>query len=394
MTEPVEALRTLLEAPPSPPEPVEDLHRRVAARRRRRARWRAVLAGVAAVLAAVAIVPLVDRPSDSPTRVVAGPGPEPAPEVAPTSTTIPLEFVAGQPVRTRIDLPVPEGWQLLVFDGARRVVGTRPLSEADRALALLARNDVAFTSFPVDGVVVVLGFDPLQGITGFNSDGTRIDEGPVLALGAERTLPGSVRVRRGDVPQFGRIASYAGPSAPAARLREAEAIVAGISRVRTGDPSVRPSPPPPGSTVGLPGGPLPVPEEGLPEVARTGTGRDALVVVAGSDCAYLRDADAQTFLPAYRPHAGACGVRPAGGVVEPVGKAVMLHGGPGEPSSTAVIIRAGPGVRSVSARLVDGRSVPAAVGGDGWGMASAEGRIVALTAVDGAGRRSSETLID
>ncbi len=72
----------------------------------------------------------------------------------------------------------------------------------------------------------------------------------------------------------------------------------------------------------------------------------------------------------------------------------MLPGGPGEPSSTAVILRAGPGVRSVSARLVDGRSVPAVVGDDGWGVASADGRIVALTAVDGAGRRSSEALID
>ena len=71
MTEPLHALRTLVELPPSAPPPVEVLRRRVAARRRRRGTLRAGLAGVAAVLAGVAVVPLVDRPSDSSTQVVA-----------------------------------------------------------------------------------------------------------------------------------------------------------------------------------------------------------------------------------------------------------------------------------------------------------------------------------
>ena len=98
--------------------------------------------------------------------------------------------MAGQPVRTRADLAVPEGWQTLHVDDDRRVVGTRPLSDTDRALAVLTRNDVAFTAFPGDGVVVVLGYDRLQAESGFEWDGTPIDHGPPLALGPERVLPG------------------------------------------------------------------------------------------------------------------------------------------------------------------------------------------------------------
>jgi hypothetical protein len=50
---------------------VEDLRRRVAGRRRRRHSLHAALAGVALVMAAAAVLPLLDRPSDAPTRVVA-----------------------------------------------------------------------------------------------------------------------------------------------------------------------------------------------------------------------------------------------------------------------------------------------------------------------------------
>lgn len=71
MTEPLYGLRTLVELPPSAPPPVEDLRRRAAARHRRRRMSHVSLAGVAVVLAGVAVVPLVDRPSDAPTQVVA-----------------------------------------------------------------------------------------------------------------------------------------------------------------------------------------------------------------------------------------------------------------------------------------------------------------------------------
>lgn len=391
MTEPVEGLRELVDVPSSPPEPIEELRRRVGERRRRRAGRRVAVAGIGALVAMIAAVPLVHRASEGPTRVAAGPAAGPGE----TSTTAALEFVAGQPIHSRIDVPVPSGWVTLLVDGDRRLVGTRPLSEPDRALAVLARNDAAFAAFPADGVVVVVGMDPLQAKYGTDWDGTPIDNGPVYGLGPERTLPGGVRVRRGEIPQsVMRIASYAGPAAPATRLREAEAVAAGISRVRTGDPSVLPPPPPPGSTAGLPGGPLPVAEEGLPEVARTATGRSPLVVVAGRDCAYVRPADAQTFLSTYQPLAGGCGTRPASAMVSAVGRAILLMGAPGTPPSTAVIIRAGPGIRTALTRLADGRSLPAVVGTDGWGLAVGDGRVVGVTGVDGAGRQSAETLID
>ena len=71
MTEPLSALRTLAELPPSSPPPVEELRRRVAVRSRRRHTLRATMAGVTVVLAGAVVVPLVDRPSDDATQVVA-----------------------------------------------------------------------------------------------------------------------------------------------------------------------------------------------------------------------------------------------------------------------------------------------------------------------------------
>ena len=70
MTEPLSALHTLAELPPSSPPPIEDVRRRVATRRRRRHTLRTTLAGVAVVLAGAAVVPLVDRQSDNSTQVV------------------------------------------------------------------------------------------------------------------------------------------------------------------------------------------------------------------------------------------------------------------------------------------------------------------------------------
>ncbi|MGH9264195.1 MAG: hypothetical protein ACRD1D_05830 [Acidimicrobiales bacterium] len=396
MTEPVEALRTLVDAPPSPPEPVAELHRRVEARQRRRRRRRAVLAAVAAVLAVMAVVPLLDRPSDPTTRVLAGPGPSseriPAPESP--STTAPLEFVAGQPISSRIDFTVPAGWQTLLAVADRMVVATRPLSDADRTLAELARNDTAFTAFPADGVVVVVGNDPVEPKYLLAQDGSTVGPGPPFGLGPEKVLAGGVRVRRGDVPQSGvKIASYAGPSAPAARVAEAETIAAGIRLVRTGDPSVRPPPPPDGSRPGLPMGTLPVPEDGLPEVARAAASGSTVVLVAGRDCAYLRWVDAQRSLPSYQPLAGACGTRQRGTTIEAFGSPVMLRRAPGTVDSMAVIFRAGPDVDQVSVRLADGRRLPGVIGAEGWGVAVGEGRIVSITGVATGGRSLGETFV-
>lgn len=71
MTDPMHGLRTLVDLPASPPPPVEGLRRRAETRRRRRRLVRSSMVGVAAVLAGVAVVPLVDRPPDAPTQVVA-----------------------------------------------------------------------------------------------------------------------------------------------------------------------------------------------------------------------------------------------------------------------------------------------------------------------------------
>jgi len=70
LTEPASRLRTLVEVPPSAPPPVESLHQRVATRRRRRRASRAALAGVAVAVTGVAVIPLADRRTDAPTRVV------------------------------------------------------------------------------------------------------------------------------------------------------------------------------------------------------------------------------------------------------------------------------------------------------------------------------------
>ena len=396
MTEPVEGLRALVEYPPAPAPALEQLRRRVEVRRRRRRSAWAALAGVGAMVAAI---PLVDRPSGKPVRVIAGPDTTvpgvvlTAPADA-TSTTAPFEFVAGQPLGTRLDYQVPAGWQKLFAEGERLLLATRPLSEADRALALLARNDAAFTAFPADGVVVAVGGDPTEAKGTMAADGTLILPGPAYALGPEKVLAGGVRVRRGDVPQsIVRIASYAGPSAPANRLREAEAIASGLRLVRTGDPAVRPEPPPPGSRPGLPTGALPVPESGLPEVARTPASGSTLVLVAGKDCAYLRWADAQTSLPSYQPLAGGCGTRPSGTFIETFGQPVLVMRGPDTQPSTVVIFRAGPGLARLSARLADGRTVNASIGADGWGLVATGGRIVAVSGIDVQGRAVPETLV-
>jgi len=274
------------------------------------------------------------------------------------------------------------------------VVSTRPLAEADRALALLARNDAAFTSFPADGVVVAVGGDPTEAKGTMAADGTLVLPGPAYGLGPEKVLAGGVRVRRGDVPQSSvRIASYAGPSAPADRRQEAETVASGLRLVRTGDPSVRPPPPPVGSRPGMPTGPLPVAEAGLPEVARTTASGTTLVLVAGQDCAYLRPVEAQPSQPGYQPLGGACGASPAGSTIAAIGQPIPVMGPPGTERSTATIFRSGPSIARFTARLADGRTLSPAIGTDGWAVVAGAGTVVAVTGTDTQGRAGPEQLV-
>ena len=149
-----------------------------------------------------------------------------------------------------------------------------------------------------------------------------------------------------------------------------------------------------GSRPGLPLGTLPVPETGLPEVARTSASGSTLVLVAGQDCAYLRWSDAQPSATGYQPLAGTCGTRPAGTMIEAFGQPVLVRRVPGSEPSTVVVFRAGAGVARFSARLADGRTVPASMGADGWGLVAADGRIVGITGIDVQGRALPEQLVD
>jgi hypothetical protein len=322
---------------------------------------------VALTALSLVAVPLVDRPDDGPTTVAAGPP-------TPAGATAADAFAA----RTRIEYSLPDGWQVLDSDAYELVVATRPLSDRDRQLAGLTRSDAAFTAFPADAVVLAVGLDPLQAKYGTEWDGADIDPGPAYGLGPERALPGGVRFRRGDVPQsMVRIASYAGPAASAARQGEAEAIAAGIRVLAPADPV-----PPPASTT--------VPQRGLTEVARAVYGTSSLVLEAGDNCAGLRSPDSQAGAAGL---ARGCAARPAGSEIDVVSPAVVVWGQPGAAPATAAILRSGPGVQSVSAQTADGRSFPAVVGADGWGVALVPGRIVELVALDRAGREVAEVFV-
>src|SRR5205085_6999282 len=122
--------------------------------------------------------------------------------------------VSGAAKTSRFETYLPSGWDTLYAEEDRLVAGTRPLSERDLRLALLAHDDAAFSAFPSDGVVFVVGGDRLTpkyslGEVGRTSaNGTEVIQGalvgtpgPANGLGVERVLPGGVRVRRGDGPR-------------------------------------------------------------------------------------------------------------------------------------------------------------------------------------------------
>jgi hypothetical protein len=140
-------------------------------------------------------------------------------------------------------------------------------------------------------------------------------------------------------------------------------------------------------------GTLPVLEAGLPEVARVSASGSTLVLVAGQDCAYVRWVDAQPSLPGYQPLAGACGTRPPGTTIQAVGQPVLVMRGPDTVPSTVVILRSGAGVARFSARLADGRTVPASIGADGWGLVASDVRVVAVTGTDLQARNLPEQLV-
>ncbi len=375
MAELESALKAMVERPDSEPPPLQELERRVARRRRRRGVWRAV--GLAALLLVVAAtVPLLAA-DHRPTVVHTGPA---------TTVRDPTTVTqAYQP--ERIDLPLPDGWQTLAAqERGSLAIGTRKLTDRDLTLARLARGDAAFQDFPADGVVFVVGHDPLE--AKYRGGSEMAGPGPAFALGDAKTLSGGVRVRRGEIPQSSWIlAAYLGRDAPDADIRQAESLAATVLLIPA--KGVGP-PPPPGSRPGFDAGPVPVADDRLRAVATMSAGGYHLTLRVGDGCAVVTTSNGS----ADSRIGGACPVGPAPDAVAVVGSPIGVPTLPPPSNSsgsvytdptTAVIFRTGPSVTAVRATLADGRVVDAKLGAGGWGLAATEGRIFWLEAYDAAG---------
>ena len=304
--------------------------------------------------------------------------------------------VPGSPARSTatVELELHAGWQTLWADGDKLIVGARPLAPRDLLLAALARDDVAFSAFPADGAVLVVGGDRLKAkYTTDPSKATRtvtngvetvqmgsdamVRPGPALGLGPPKPLPGGVMVRRGDVPQSTRtLAGYFGSRADAALAQQAESMAATVRLPRV-DPAAI-SPPPPGSRPGFDSGGLPAGGQLRPVVSFTvpgatytarGDGDCAEVATAGSDqplaggCSPGRPA-------ATGVHVAAVGFTLGPPPLPPPGQ-VFASSSPPTAAAVVVLARVGPDVREVVAVLVDGREVPVVVGQDGWALVAA-----------------------
>ena len=194
MTEPVSGLRTLVELPPSVPPPVEDIHRRVAVRRRRRQVSRAALAGVAVVLAGVAVVPLLEQRSDAPTQVVAAATglPEVARAAASGSTLVLqadencayLRWVDAQPA----DPPVAGGCGTRTRDHSVQTFGP-PVVVGDGSTAAILSGGPAMVRYSahladgraVEGLLaggwgVVVADSRIVGVSGIDARGLPVPE--------------------------------------------------------------------------------------------------------------------------------------------------------------------------------------------------------------------------
>jgi hypothetical protein len=384
------ALRSLVERPDRPPEPVDELERRVVARRRRRTQTR--LAAAVVVLLLAASVPVLAGWRDRGTVVETGPiGRPPGPGL-----------VTDAPRPPRVQADIPPGWETLVADGERLVLATRPLDERDVALAVLARDDAVFEAFPADGVALVVGSDRFVAKYTMGEVGRTVENGvetvrgaitggpgPANGLGEPKSLPGGVRVRRGDVPQSTAIlASYAGPAAPADAVRQAEAIAASVRLRPLTAEQMRP--PPPGSRPGFDGGQPDVPDERLRTVATSQARGVTVTFQVGDGCAIVRSS-------AYsQPAAGGCApARPDDRGLATVLSANLLGlpfgpppGATSVPAEWTMVVaaRAGADIRTVKAVLVDGRKIDAAVDPDGWAFVAADGRVYFLEGYDAQGR--------
>ena len=306
------------------------------------------------------------------------------------------EETAGAPMSSRVQLDVPAGWQTLHASGERLVVATHPLAERDLQLALLARPDAVFASFPPGGAVFVVGSDRMQ--AKYTSDpaqavrtptlggetiqpGPAIGPGPELGLGPATSLPGGVTVRRGDVPRSVVVlAAYSGSQAPAEAMLQMEAMAAAV-RLRAADRASVP-PPPPGSRPGFDSGGVPGPEDRLRPVGSVSTPGITYTIRADGDCGVVTASIAPQPVTGGCAAAGATGAAPA--VVSAyVVRVPTLPPPPGQsataspalwPETMLVLVRSAPGAGRLTAALVDGRTVEVTAGTGGWGLVATDGR--------------------
>ena len=367
------------------------------------ARLRLLTVGVAVTLAVAMAVALLRVADGRPDRATVQAGP---------SSSDPI-LGATTPAPPGVELQLELGWRTLLADGDKLVVGTRPLAERDLLLAVLARDDVAFSAFPADGAVLVVGGDRLKAkhvadisraTRTTTADGGEIVQigpdamvgpGPALDLGPPKPMAGGVAVRLGDVPQSSRtLAAYLGPQADPALMRQAQAMAASV-RLRPVDPATIP-PPPPGSRPGFDSGEAS--GQLRPVVSFTGAG-STYTARAGGDCADV------VISGSTQPLAGGCSAgRPAGGGLQvvaasshpgsppapPLGQTFAPGRGPVLPAMI-VLGRLGSEAHDVVAVLVDGQMIPASVGSDGWVLVATEGRPFLLEVRDAGGKPVTRT---
>ena len=366
----------------------------IEADRRGPRRWWPALVGVAVIAVAGTLV-TVARVED---------------HTAATFRSDPASVVPPAP--PRVSLELAGGWQTLVADGDRLVVAIGPLGPADLQLAQLARDDVVFPNFPASGAVLVVGGDRLKAkyLTGPPtsirtslggtesvelSSGASVGPGPALGLGPPKTLRGGITVRLGDVPKSGStLAFYAGPKAPATAAADAEVMAATVTLAVVDPVAARPPPPPPGSRPGFDQGGVQLTSAAV-AVASTVWAGVTYTIRAEGDCATVGPTTSS------QASGGGCTPRPTGGgasvvalardvgpppLPPPPGQGSVPGPGPGpfmsSSQATIVLIRVGPDARRATARLVDGRSVDASVGSDGWAVVVTDGRPYLVDALD------------
>ncbi|MEA2685852.1 MAG: hypothetical protein QOE93_1047, partial [Actinomycetota bacterium] len=198
-------------------------------------------------------------------------------------------------------------------------------------------------------------------------------------------------------------AAYLGPQAPDRLATEAEAMAASVHLLPFDFSTL---PPPPGSRPGFDAGGVDLPPGQGRVVATSDGSAGTYTVEADGDCAIV--------VPGSFPESalgGGCLTVPADGAAAGVAARAVDRGPPagpppppvpgggfvqptavaGEDLAVVVLARVGADTDGLTAVLVDGRTVDATVGDDGWALVVTDGRPYLLEARDGKGRVTGVT---